>query len=362
MALIFAEGFSDYASTAEMYRARNCISNLTPATLNTTAGNWSNGALIGPSLSSGSWFAFDKNPTNSTFRFAFWLKTSSGSGTYSNTAHRPIVEFRDSAQNSTRYLNLRLTGTAPNAFLVVCRYDDASNAAAAATGTAALGDTNWHHIEVEYTVNAATGTIKTWVDGVADINFTGDTTDAASGDVTDFRGMYLAGCSSNTGGVTVHMDDFLVWDDASGFSGRLSDQHRIRTLVPTANGDTNNFTPSAGSNYQNVDDATSDDDTTYNSSTVNGDIDLYQVAMNFNPQVIYAVQAEVVTRKTDLRAITARTKLKKGSSTQNGTTSDVYNGVITPARILQDKDPTDSTTWTRSKIHNQVQIGIERMS
>ena len=362
MALLFAEGFSDYASTAELYRARNCISNFTPATLNTTAGNWSNGALIGPSLSSGSWFALDRNPSNTTLRFAFWLKTSSITGTYSNTVHRPIVEFRDNLLAPTRYLNCRLNGVAPNAFLVVCRFDDASNAAAAATGTAALGNGNWHHIEVEYVAHGTTGTVKTWVDGVADINFTGDTSDAASGDVTALRGMFLAGCSSNTGGVTVHMDDFLVWDDASGFSGRLSDQHRIRSVVPTANGDTNNFSPSAGSNYQNVDDTTSDDDTTYNSSTASGDIDLYQVAMNFNPQVIYAVQAEVVTRKTDLRAITARTKLKKGSSTQNGTTTDIYNGMDTPSRILQDKDPTDSTTWTRSKIHNQVQVGVERMS
>jgi hypothetical protein len=70
------------------------------------------------------------------------------------------------------------------------------------------------------------------------------------------------------------IDDLIVHDNEAGFFGDV----QVETIRPDAAGNHTDFTPLAGSNFQNVDETTPDGDTTYNfSSTVNHK-DTYRLA------------------------------------------------------------------------------------
>ena len=70
------------------------------------------------------------------------------------------------------------------------------------------------------------------MDGVADISFTGDTSDAANGDFSVMDHVLLCGSCSNSGNTGTYMDDVIIWDDeGDAFTGRLTDRHRIRTIL-----------------------------------------------------------------------------------------------------------------------------------
>ena len=106
-----------------------------------------------------------------------------------------------------------LLGTQPNVYLSVRKFDDASSPGQAAIGTMPLGDNAWHHVEVEFLIGTTSGTVRTWVDGVADISFTGDTSDAASGDFSVMDHVLLCGSCANSGNAGTYMDDVIIWDD-----------------------------------------------------------------------------------------------------------------------------------------------------
>jgi hypothetical protein len=365
--LRYAESYDRWADTVDMVRGLSIIG-LT-GSYSTSGGAFGGGYLAGGGLAIGSWHPFFSATSGSLLRWAYWMKVTSAS-TYSNTVHRPITEFRDARFATTRYLMCRLNGAGATNFLQVGVYDDASNAAVAAAGTIGLGDNTWRHFEFEYVAHPTTGSIKVWVDGVLDINFSGDTSNAASGDTSGFVGMMIGGSSANSGSRSVDFDDILVWDDTGGagsFVGRLPDKHRIRHITPAANGSQNDWTPNTGFNYQNVDETTIDGTTTYNYTDTNGAIDYYSFNnMSFDPQVIHAMVGEVFFRRDGIRKRgtfpTARAKLKRSGGVQNGNTKNIapkYRRSI----IASENDPVDSAPWTKGKFNTgQLELGIEKVS
>ena len=83
-----------------------------------------------------------------------------------------------------------------------------------------------------------------WIDGVEATEQTvagGDTSDAVSGDIDSFDRVVIAGCNSNStagsGGNLLWIDDLIIWDDSgTDFTGRLPGEHRLRRVLPTADG------------------------------------------------------------------------------------------------------------------------------
>lgn len=88
---------------------------------------------------------------------------------------------------------------------------------------------------------------------------------------------------------------------------------RIGTLFPNGAGATSSWTPSAGSNWQNVDEVTPNDDTDYNSSDTVGHVDTY--AMQDTPAGVGAISGLAVTvrvTKTDANSRTVAAVLRIG--------------------------------------------------
>jgi hypothetical protein len=167
----------------------------------------------------------------------------------------------------------------------------------------------------------------------------------------------------NTGSVFgLFVDDLIVWDDSgSEFTGELTAEHRLRAVVPTADGAGGvQWTPLSGANYTNVDEVSYDSDTTYVSETTIGDIDYYNApSLGWTPVSIKGIVVESIGR-LDTGTHSWRNKLKSSTTVSNG----VSKAATTTYRKTQDFytfDPHTSALWTKANVE-AAQFGVEFVS
>jgi hypothetical protein len=349
MALLFQEGFDDYNTINELWKVKKIRGDKRFGTYSSSGGAFGGGRYQAAALSEGLRVPLRASPGSNMIRLAFWFKSNQAG---SAAVDRPLFGFRNA--DDTRAWRCFHIGTAGATTLQVSRFDDTTAATLLTAGATVIGDNTWHHIEIALAANTATGELRSWIDGTVDANInitSGDTSDAASGDVTAFTDFIFGGVCSNTGGATdVLIDDVIVWDDSgTGFTGRLTDMHKIRNIAPSGAGSSTQFTPSAGANYAAVDDSLSDDDTTYVESSTTGNTDLYAFAtIGYTPTIVYAVAVETSLKRTGIKAMNARNKIKQGATTVNGTTTVISPG-HTKMETFQEQAP-DGADWTAGKI------------
>jgi hypothetical protein len=125
-----------------------------------------------------------------------------------------------------------------------------------------LKPSHWQYIEVRVLFSGTVGQLEVKINGVQVINETGLDNDAFGTTTVDRIQFYGGeGTATSDDNERWHIDDLYV-DDAA-----FQDPMKIEALLPTAEGATINFTPSAGTdNSANVDENPRNDDTDYNSS------------------------------------------------------------------------------------------------
>lgn len=355
--LLFAEHFDGYASDTEFGLLKeSTLPSRTEFRYDPTGGVWGGGCIQADTAAAGGIFPLLASPAANLVRFAFWFKTNDAG---SATGTRPIFALIN-ATNSLGWFFFN-SGTAGASKLGFCLFDDDMTPSISSTSAATIGDGTWHHIEVAMAAHTSAGALAIWIDGVLDGASigSGDTSNAASGDCTVFTHVKIAGCSNNSGTSDINIDDVIVWDDSgTGFTGQLTDLHRLRALPAEGNGTVNDFTPSTGSNYQNVDDAVSDGDTTYNESDTVGDEDRYDLAgsLGFSPAVIYAVLVENNVRREGIRAINSRNLIDLAGTTDYGDVRAVRAG-FNNLQSVHELAP-DAAAWTEAKL-NACEFGVE---
>jgi hypothetical protein len=185
--------------------------------------------------------------------------------------------------------------------------------------------------------------------------------------VIDYTGrLYQGGGTTTTQilffgayGTTYYFQDFYYLDGNAGLTGFLGDI-RVQALRPDGAGNYSQWTPSAGSNYQNVDDdATSgiDEDTTYNESSTTGNKDSFTLADMSGTKKIYGVVLNTVGRKTDATSRGLRDFARLGSTDYLG---DKY-GVPTDYGLHQtifENNPADDQRFEVTDI-NAMESGYE---
>jgi len=173
------------------------------------------------------------------------------------TASVNLLEFRDIDNNLQVAVRYNLgSGT-----IDVQRGTGGASGATIASGAIPVTIATWFLLEGHVVIDNATGVFTTKINGVQDVNFSGDTQGTANATVTNWR-------ANITAGTTVYYDDIL-FDDAVW----IGDSHLIY-LYPTGAGYSTQWTPSAGANWQCVDERPCSD-ADYNSAASGGLIDGY---------------------------------------------------------------------------------------
>lgn len=269
--------------------------------------------------------------------FAFRSSTSP-----SNVTFAIVVRYRDGATDHVDFRFRQSTGT----------WNATRNGTVLATGTAALSNDTWYYIEVKATIADAGGRAILKINGVTDIDFTGDTRNAgnASADVVGFFGSFTT--------VTLDIDDIVIADATGSANNDFMGDVRVAALLPSGAGNVSGWTPSSGANYTTVDEASANGDTDYVETSTATTKDTY--AMGDLPTVPTAVKGiQIVTqdRKTDAGTRTLRHVVRR-SSTDYESADLVMTDSFQMHATIRELDPSTSAAWTESGI-NAMEAGIK---
>lgn len=150
----------------------------------------------------------------------------------------------------------------------------------------------WTHVEMKWFIDDVVGTCALRLNGdpATELSYTGDTSGGGQATAMHIR---------VNGNVDPHyFDNLVVWDDTGTVNNDWLGEVRVETLRPTGVGANSDFTPSAGANWQNVDETTEDGDTTYNSSTTLGHKDRFTCTpLSSTALNVFAVQSSTIMRR-----------------------------------------------------------------
>ena len=221
---------------------------------------------------------------------------------------------------------------------------------------------SWNFVEVFSTINGTTGALQVRINNqpVAGCTLTGvntqSTANASSGGVSLIA-------DTGTGG-EMYIDDFRYNDTSTGpgtypNNSWLGDL-RVATVFPTAN-DAVTWTPLASTNWEEVSETSFDGDTTYNSTTTNGDEDLFNMGtLSAVIDEIVAVQLVTGAREADAGGHTFTQQLKIGGTDHAGATQALATGYQFFSDIFP-VNPTTGVSWTLSDV-NAILAGYKSVS
>lgn len=337
MTLLFMDGFDHYESSDI----------LSKWTLNGGAGSWStliqtggrNGNCLRCYSTSTVWIHKSLGSSEDTFVAGFAFNTTDVNGS----------RFCDwySGDGATQEMSLRTTSN----YIQLYR-----GGTYIATGTIELAQSSWYYIEFKVYSNNSSGRAIVKVNGVVDIDYTGDTQVSAT--PTNF-GFYATPYNYN------YFDDVYILDDAGSSNNNFLGDVKVETIYPTGAGNETDWTPSTGSNWENVDESTPDDDTTYNYVGSGGGLpanDLYTLGdLTTTFGNVYGVQINSLVRKDDAGSVVLSNILRTGGTTYSGLGTESITDQYQIYSSLSEENPDTATAWTITEV-NSLETGIRRVS
>jgi len=277
-----------------------------------------------------------------------------GMAIYFNNASTPSI--------STPFLHLR-DGSGN---MHVGLYADADrNIVVKNNGGTTLGTTSgvtlnayaWYYIEVKAIIDDSVGQVIIRIDEAVVLTTTADK-DTLNGSDAYVQGLRVQAVFNIP---PTLVDDFYFLD-GSGDAPHNDFLGDIRVDISRVDGAGSHteFTPSAGSNYENVDEEPGpDSDTTYNDGDTTDDEDSYALEDLPAPSgtTIYGVKSQITVRKTDAGARRCKIITRSGGSDYLGdeeTLSDSYQTFTT----LYEDNPDDSAAWEDADV-NGMEVGIK---
>ncbi len=227
------------------------------------------------------------------------------------------------------------------------------------TGTNVFMQSTWNYVELKMTYGA-TGAVTLVVNGTTVANVSSVDTRSHTSDVALTRVLigWPWGSAVNN---STYFDDIYICNGQGTTNNDFLGAVKVVTLFPTANGTTNQFTPTGtASNWDAVNEQTIDNDTTYVASSTPGYIDQYNVSnLSVTPSAIYGVAVCSQAMKVENSARQYRNTVTVGGTTTNGTTVTPILGTY---RLNQDLFQTapGGAAWTPTDVDN-MEIGLETL-
>lgn len=220
------------------------------------------------------------------------------------------------------------------------------------TSVLTLALNTFHYIELKATIHNTTGSYEVHVDGVTWLSATNvDTQTSANA----YANAIVLG--STLSGV-IQFDDLYIFDGTGSQNNNFAGDVAITYTLANSAGDLAQWTPSAGSNFQCVDENPNDGDTTYVSSSTIGQQDLYNFTnISGAATSVLGIQRIVVARKDDAGTRLIKPIYKGGGTIFQGTAVSLTSSYVWLLDTLE-ADPATSSPWTLADL-NAAQFGVE---
>jgi|SRR3990167_662169 len=259
------------------------------------------------------------------------------------TAIRQVLGFMDGASVQC---DVRVTTSGT---LTITR-----NGTVLATGTTVLSLGVYYYIELKATIHDSTGSAVLRINSVQELSVSGvDTKNTANASAD---GVQLGGNGQ------MYFDDLYVCDDNGSVNNDFLGDIRVEAILPSGAGNSAQWTPSAGANYENVDETPPDEDTTYNSSLTPTNLDLFAMANLVSTSgSIKGIQTLRYTRKDDAGARIIRRAIRTGATNYFGSNESISLQTYAYFHEIVENNPNTTNPWTISEV-NAIEAGYELVS
>jgi len=227
-----------------------------------------------------------------------------------------------------------------------------------ATGSTSLAFGTWYYIELKVVIDPSAGSYELHINEVLEMSDTGVNTaesGSANADVFHLRNSFGQ-----------YIDDWYICDTSGSVNNDFLGDCQIEGIHPNGAGDKTQWAPSAGANYQCVDDpqnAYSTADYVYDDTAAQGD--LYEFE---DPGAITGtIKGIAIVNFAALDSAGSRTVRNIFKTDGGGTEYDLPGSFtvagLDPAGFLliQEENPDTSAAWTESDLSNG-QFGLEVVS
>jgi hypothetical protein len=334
MALLFVDGFD--------YEAYNALlpGKWTAISLQKALAAGRHGGLAVPIYHKSSEYMYKDLGTNYATLIVGFAFLYTSLGTY-------VDKFLELMDAGTAHLYVALNSSRQ---LVLSRGDGT----VLATGFSALAPDIWYYIEIKATINNSTGTCIIRANEVEQFSISGvDTQNTANAYINRVQ---ISGIEDAQ---YVWFDDFVILDTTGpapfdNFLGFI----RVDTIRPTGAGSNAEWIPSAGSNYQCVDETVQNAGTDY-VATSGEKIDTYAMAnvpVDMTGSII-AVATNAVALKVGTAVTSVVPALLIGGNTYSGESFDASALVYTNYQAIKTVNPATGAAWTSGEL-NALEYGI----
>jgi hypothetical protein len=226
----------------------------------------------------------------------------------------------------------------------------------ASTGYTLITNT-WYYIEFKAKIHASVGTWEIHVNGLEVASASGVNTRQTGGSFA--TNVYISIFRFGTG--THTLDDIYVFDDTGSFCNDFVGDVHVDFALPNSVGYITQWVgvPGAGDNYEDVNEASPDDDTSFVVTSGVGYIDSYGFAnLVATSGSVYGVQVNAWARKDDIGDRQLNATVRPTSTTYSGGASLAVGSSYEYKTFQFSFNPETSDYWTIAQI-NATEFGIK---
>jgi len=221
----------------------------------------------------------------------------------------------------------------------------------------------WSYIECKFTLDSSVGAVEIRINGVTVLDETNiDTIAGSPPGGAEIGAIVVRGAGGSTSDRDHNRvyDDWYVLDTTGTDNNDFLGPIKVETLLPSANGDSTDFTPNSSTNVSRVDEVVVDDDSSYNASSTTTDLDLFQMDnLSIIDGTVFGVQVDVNAGSTNATLMSMVPTIKSNTTEEAGDTYKIIDDTLYATHYsVFDQDPNASAAWTTTTI-NAIQCGYE---
>ncbi len=257
-----------------------------------------------------------------------------------------IINFRDAANASQLTVCIQSTGA-------IAVYRGIAGDTLLGTSTILMTAAAFNHIEVKVTIDDDVGAVEVRLNNVTVLDLSGvDTQATGNAETSQIAIGRLGPTGAGSQNISrMYVDDVFAWDTTGSYNKDFIGDHQVITLWPNGDtGQTDWIRNTGSTDFETIDEADPDDDTTYVEADGSSQISEYD--LDDLPSLvssIAAVQPTARMKKTDAGGARVQQSLISGGSEFNGADRNITT-FYTYWPDISEVDPNTSLPWTKTAL------------